>query len=58
MSGVDYGKISVVEDKQISKWLIRVRREEQMEHWLWLGIGILGAAIVGVLTTMTITWVW
>lgn len=51
-------KVTLSGDDQVTVWLVKAKREEQMEHVLWLGVAILGVAIIAVLTTVTITWVW
>ena len=51
-------KVTLSGDDQITVWLVKAKHEEQMEHWLWLGVAVLAASIIGVLTTVTITWAW
>lgn len=54
----DVQKVTLSGDDQITVWLVKAKHEEQIEQVLWLGVAILGVAIVAVLTTVTITWIW
>jgi hypothetical protein len=46
-----------VQDKTISTWLSRARREERLEHLLWALSALLIVAVVGTCATLTVTWV-